>query len=714
MTTPSAPAFETGNSRNRLAGEKSPYLLQHANNPVDWYPWGDEAFAKARAEDKPIFLSIGYATCHWCHVMEHESFEEDPIVAALMNEAFVNIKVDREERPDIDQVYMTVCQMLTGGGGWPLTIIMTPDKEPFFAGTYIPKQTRYGRAGMLELVPKIQQMWHGERDKVLQSAQQILGHLESVTKGQTPGAIEAAAVETAYRQLRNRYDEREGGFGDHPKFPSPHNLVFLLQYWQHTGEPQALTMNEHTLRAMRLGGIYDHIGFGFHRYSTDSEWLLPHFEKMLYDQAMLTLAYTEAFLATNKGQYERTVREILTYVLRDMTSDDGGFFSAEDADSEGEEGKFYLWSIDQVREVLDEDEAEFAIDIFNLDPDGNYLDESTRELTGSNIPHLQESHGEAAQRLEMKPDEFERRLESVRTELFIAREKRIHPLKDDKILTDWNGLMAAAMAKAGTVFGDDAYVAAADRAVEYVWTTMRSKGGRLMHRYRDGSVSVPAFLDDYAFLTWACLELYGATADPKHLRRAIDLQDETLERFWDDDRGGFYFTSDDAERLLVRQKEVYDGAMPSGNSVAMANLVRLSRLTGRTAYDDRADAVAAAFSADLARAPSAHTHLIAALQIASSPSLEVVIAGDRGASDTAELLSVVRSRYLPQAVVLVVPDGKAGEQLRRLAPFTEHYASIDGRAAAYVCRDFQCKLPTTDPAKLAELLEEAIKPEPSS
>jgi uncharacterized protein YyaL (SSP411 family) len=713
MTTSFASASESPRSRNRLAAEKSPYLLQHANNPVDWYPWGEEAFEKARAEDKPIFLSIGYATCHWCHVMEHESFE-DPIVAALMNEAFVNIKVDREERPDVDQVYMTVCQMLTGSGGWPLTIIMTPDKEPFFAGTYIPKQTRYGRVGMMELVPRIQQMWQSEREKVLESAQQILGHLESATAGQKPGAIEASAVETAYRQLRNRYDDREGGFGDHPKFPSPHNLVFLLRYWQRTGEPQALAMVEHTLRSMRLGGIYDHVGFGFHRYSTDSEWLVPHFEKMLYDQAMLALAYTEAFLATGQAEHERTAREVLTYVLRDMTSDEGGFYSAEDADSEGEEGKFYLWSIDQMRDVLDEGDAEFAIELFNLDPEGNYLDESTRKPTGSNIPHLQESHLEAAQRLEMEPDEFERLLASVRSKLFNAREKRIHPLKDDKILTDWNGLMIAAMAEAGRVFGDDEYVAAAARAVEFVWDTMRSKDGRLMHRYRDGSVFIPAFLDDYAFLTWACLALYDATGDPKHLRRATDLQDETLARFWDDGRGGFYFTSDDAERLLVRQKEVYDGAMPSGNSVAMANLVRLGRLTGRTAYDDRADAVAAAFSADVTRAPSAHTHLMAALQMASGPSLEVVIAGEPGTPDTTELLKVVRSRYLPHAVLLVVPDGKAGDQIRQLAPFTENYASIDGRAAAYVCRDFQCKLPTTDPVKLDELLAEATKAEPSS
>jgi uncharacterized protein len=712
MTDASADASETGR-RNHLAGEKSPYLLQHADNPVDWYPWGDEAFARARAEDKPIFLSIGYATCHWCHVMEHESFE-DPIVAALMNDAFVNIKVDREERPDIDQVYMTVCQMLTGGGGWPLTIIMTPDKQPFFAGTYIPKQTRYGRTGMIELVPRVQQMWQSERDKVLQSAQQILGHLETSTRAQKPGSLDSSAVETAYRQLRNRYDEGDGGFGDHPKFPSPHNLTFLLQYWQRTGEPMALTMVEHTLQSMRLGGIFDQIGFGFHRYSTDSEWLVPHFEKMLYDQAMLTLAYAEGFLATGKAEYERTVREVVGYVLRDMTSDEGGFFSAEDADSEGEEGKFYLWSIDQVRDVLDEGEAAFAIDLFNLNPEGNYLDESTRSRNGSNIPHLKETHADAAKRHGMASEEFERRLEAVRTKMFQAREKRIHPLKDDKVLADWNGLMAAAMARAGRVFDNDRWIAAAAKAARFVETAMAAPDGRLMHRFREGSVAVPAFLDDYAFLTWAHLELYDATLDQRHLARAVALQDETIERFWDDANGGFYFTPADAEQLLVRQKEVYDGAMPSGNSVAMANLVRLSRLTGRAAFADRADAVAAAFSSDLARAPSAHTHLMAAMQTASGPSLEVVIAGESGAPDTSELLTVVLSRYLPEAVVLVVADGKAGEQIRKLAPFTENYASIDGKAAAYVCRDFQCKLPTTDPAKLAELLDEATKAEPSS
>jgi len=691
---------------NRLGKEKSPYLLQHASNPVDWYPWGEEAFEKARLEDKPIFLSIGYATCHWCHVMEHESFE-DPSVASLMNQTFVSIKVDREERPDVDQVYMTVCQMLTGSGGWPLTILMTPDKEPFFAATYIPRESRHGRIGMLDLIPRVKQMWVSERDKVLETTQQILAHLQSTTRQTGGGSIEPSIVDTTYHQLGSRYDATDGGFGDKPKFPSPHNLVFLLHYWHRTGRTQALTMVEQTLDAMRLGGIYDHVGYGFHRYSTDSEWLVPHFEKMLYDQATLASAYTEAFLATGNQKYQRTARETLSYVLRDMTAPEGGFYSAEDADSEGEEGLFYLWTLDEIREVLGDKRADFIIDLFHMSSEGNYLDEATQQPNGSNIPHLREPHGAAPARLGMSPEDFEKQLDSARADLFKAREQRIHPLKDDKILADWNGLMAAAMARAGRAFGEPEYLDAAGAAVEFVLASMRSDNGRLMHRYREGSVSVTAFLDDYVFLISACLELYAATLDETHLDRALSLQREADERFWDDENGGYFFTADDAEQLLVRQKEVYDGAIPSGNSVAMANLVLLGELTGDTAYTKRADAVASAFSADVKRMPSAHTHFVNALQHAAGPSIEIVIAGDPADQHTKALISEVRSHYLPQAVLLIVPDGEKGAKIRELAPFTENYASIEGRAAAYVCRNYECKLPTSNPEELEKLLEDA-------
>ena len=705
----SAPVHRVGENTvttNRLATEKSPYLLQHASNPVDWYPWGDEAFEKAAKEDKPVFLSIGYATCHWCHVMEHESFE-DPIVASLMNEAFVNVKVDREERPDIDQVYMAVCQMLTGSGGWPLTIIMTPDKKPFFAATYIPKQSRYGRMGMVDLVPRVQQFWQSDRDKLMESANQIVGRLGTANRNR-PGEVPAGVVDAAFEQLAARFDAPRGGFGDRPKFPSPHNLLFLLNYWARTGEAGALQMTEKTLEAMRLGGIFDHVGFGFHRYSTDSEWLVPHFEKMLYDQAMLALAYTDAAHATGSADSERVVREVLAYVLRDMTSPEGAFYSAEDADSEGEEGLFYLWTVDEIVEVLEKNDGAFAVDLWNADPEGNYLDEATQRKNGTNILHLQETFDDASSRLQIDRNQLDARAEAVRAALFARREGRIHPLKDDKILADWNGLMAAAMARAGKTLHEPDYVGAAAASVDFVLTTMRTPDGNLLHRYRDGEAAVDAFLDDYAFLTWACLELYDATLDPAHLKRAIELQDETDLLFWDEADGGYFLTSDRSEALLVRPKESYDGAIPSGNSVAMNNLVRLGRLTGRTSFTDRADGVASAFSHQLQVAPSAHSHLVAGVQAAAGPSLEIVIAGTPGEPDTVALLDVVRSEYLPNSALLLVAGGEHGETIRALAPYVAHHAPVDGKAAAYVCRNFACERPTTDPDRLRATILDAI------
>jgi uncharacterized protein YyaL (SSP411 family) len=697
--------------KNRLADSKSPYLLQHADNPVDWYPWGPEAFAKAAEEDKPIFLSIGYATCHWCHVMEHESFE-DPEVAALMNEAFINIKVDREERPDIDQVYMTVCQMMTGGGGWPLTIIMSPDKKPFYAATYIPRESSYGRIGMLDLVPRVATVWQTDRDSIHGTSQQILAALEKSENRSPDGSVDPAVIESAVTQLAGRYDATHGGFGSAPKFPSPHNLVFLTRYWRRTGNDRALAMVSNTLEQMRLGGVYDQVGFGFHRYSTDPEWLVPHFEKMLYDQAMLVYAYTEAWLATSNPVFERTVREIVAYVQRDMTSPEGAFYSAEDADSEGEEGLFYLWSLGEIEQILGEENSAFVASVWNLEKDGNYNDEVKGSRTGRNIPHLTASHEDAASELKVEPQDFETRLESTRSRLFDVRKERIHPLKDDKVLTDWNGLMAGAMAFAGRVFKEPEWVAAADRATDFVFEEMQGEKGRLLHRYREGDASIPAFLDDHVFMTSAMLELYDATFDPAYLERALMLQQQTHELFWDKDRGGFYFAAADNEELLVRQKEVYDGAIPSGNSVAADNYIRLARLTSDKEFLQGADHIFAAFSNEANQLPSAHSQLMSALQRGVGPSLEVVIAGESGAEDTETLIATVREMYVPHAAVLLVPPGEKGAVIRRLAPFAEGYTPVEGKAAAYVCLDFSCQLPTTDPAKLTALLEEAMsKPE---
>jgi len=694
--------------KNRLADTKSPYLLQHADNPVDWYPWGPEAFEKAANEDKPIFLSIGYATCHWCHVMEHESFE-DPQVAALMNETFVNIKVDREERPDIDQVYMTVCQMMTGSGGWPLTIIMTPDKQPFYAATYIPRESRYGRVGMLDLIPRIEQVWQADRDKILDTTRQITAGLKKMETRRTGGTLDPKAVDEAFRQFEGRYDAVNGGFGSAPKFPSPHNLIFLTRYWRATGNQLALDMVARTLEHMRLGGIYDQVGFGFHRYSTDAGWLVPHFEKMLYDQAMLTMAFTEAWRATGNPVFETTVREIVTYVLRDMTSPEGAFYSAEDADSEGEEGLFYLWTLAEVEAVLGAEDTAFAAAVWNLSADGNFADEASGRQTGSNITHLSRNHAETAAALGLKREVFDTRLEKCRDRLFDARVKRIHPLKDDKVLADWNGLMAAAMAAAGQVFDEPEWITAAQRATSFVLGEMRDDDGRMLHRYRDGDASIPAFLDDYVFMTTAMLELFEATFDAHFLATAIELQRQTDALFADGERGGYYFSAADNEELLVRQKEIYDGAIPSGNSTAAANLVRLARLTGDSALEKSADRVIAAFASEVTGQPSAHTQLVSALQLRVGASLEIVIVGHPSGADTRALIETALKPYLPNAAVLVVATGEGGDAIRKLVPFTAAYETVDGSAAAYVCRNFECKLPTTDPAKLAELLDEASK-----
>ena len=470
---------QNGIKMNRLQNEKSPYLLQHADNPVDWYPWGDEAFEKAKKEDKPILLSIGYSTCHWCHVMEHESFEDNE-VAALMNENFISIKVDREERPDIDNIYMTVCQLLSKGScGWPLNIIMTPEKKPFYAATYIPKQSRYGRLGMMELVPRIGEVWKNNREEILKSADsatQSLAVATDPTRIQASEELDNTTLKKTFQQLESRYDPAHGGFGNRPKFPTPHNLLFLLRYGQRTGNQKAIDMVSKTLESMSNGGIFDHIGFGFHRYSTDREWLVPHFEKMLYDQALLALAYTEAYQLTKNQGFKQTAEQIFTYVLRDMTSPKGGFYSAEDADSEGEEGKFYLWTEQEIIEILGRDEGEIIINIYNTNANGNFTDEVSGEKPRTNILHLNKNPDQAAMALGISRDELDRRIGQSRQKLFDIREKRIHPFKDDKIITDWNGLMIAALAKAGRVFNNKNYTDAAEKAAIFINTELTIDG----------------------------------------------------------------------------------------------------------------------------------------------------------------------------------------------------------------------------------------------
>jgi hypothetical protein len=688
---------------NRLKLEKSPYLLQHAENPVDWYAWGPEAFEKARKENKPIFLSIGYSTCHWCHVMAHESFE-NPEVARLMNEVFVCIKVDREERQDIDNIYMRVCQMMTGSGGWPLTVLMTPDKKPFFSGTYIPRESQHGRLGMLDLIPRIKEVWDTQHDEIIKSADQITEKLNMIAQSSSGSELDKSTLKTAYEQLNGRYSEQYGGFGNAPKFPSPQNLLFLLRYWQSTNDEKALRMVVKTLQSMQNGGIYDHIGFGFHRYSTDSHWLVPHFEKMLYDQAMLAMAYIETYQATGIKEFEETAKEIFTYVLRDMTDKKGGFYSAEDADSEGVEGKFYVWTEDEIRQVLKGDEADLIINVYSIDKTGNFRDEASGENTGANILHLEKSLTEVAFKNKESVDGLKERVESVRQKLFDVRNERIHPHKDDKILTDWNGLMIAALAKGAQAFNEPKYAEAAKRAADFILTGMRREDGRILHRYRDGHTAILANADDYAFLIWGLLELYETVFDVDYLQTALDLNGEMIKYFWDEQDGGFYFTADDAEELIVRQKEIYDGAIPSGNSVAVSNLFRLARITANTDYEDKANKIMLAFSKDVESAPSGYTQMMIALGFGIGPSYEIVIVGDPEAEDTKEMLDSLGKHFIPYKVVLLKRDDQETADITRIAEYTEYHSSFNGKATAYVCLDFACKMPVTNTEEMLKLL----------
>lgn len=687
---------------NRLIREKSPYLLQHAFNPVDWYPWGPEAFEKARKANRPIFLSIGYSACHWCHVMEKESFE-DIEVAGLMNEAFICIKVDREERPDIDSAYMTACQMMTNSGGWPLTIIMTAEGKPFFASTYIPKKSRFGRIGMLSLIPQIREIWHTQRKEVEESSEKIILALKNLEKTPPSEELRVENINDAFERLALKFDELHGGFGEAPKFPSPHTLMFLLRFWRRSKQELALRMVKKTLQAMRLGGIFDHLGFGFHRYSTDSRWLLPHFEKMLYDQAMLAMTYTEAFQATGIEDFKITVQEILHYVIRDMTSSEGGFYSAEDADSEGEEGKFYLWTENEIRELLSVDDAELAIKVFNVEKEGNFFEEATGKKNRKNILHLSKPHKETASDMKIQR-EFLNKLDNIRQTLFKYRESRPRPHKDDKILTDWNGLMIAALAKASQVLDEEKYLRIAMRTANFILKRVRDKEGRLSHRYKEGEASIGGFLEDYAFLSWGLIELYEASFDTQYLKAALELTNIMIEYFWDEEAGGFYHTASDAEKILVRKKEAYDSAIPSGNSVAVFNLLRLAHITANPVYEEKASKVFQVFSGRVSAMPESHAYMMLALDFAIGPTYEAVIVGSRQAEDTKFMFRALKANFIPNKVAIFRPVDEESPEMSRISKFTSDYKDINGKATAYICQNHTCQLPTNSPDEMLKLL----------
>lgn len=692
-----------GEEFNRLIFEPSPYLQQHARNPIDWYPWGEEAFAKAVAEGKPIFLSIGYTTCHWCHVMEHESFEDEE-VAKVMNENYVAIKVDREERPDIDEVYMSFTMAMTGSGGWPMSVIMTPDtKKPFFAGTYFPKTDMPGRPGLISILTRIGQLWDEEQDKVVSEADRVTEvirqHLDTKV-GEMPGEAE---FKKAFDYFTQSYDADYAGFGTSPKFPVPPNISYLLRFHHRTGEDKALEMASRTLKEMRKGGMYDQVGFGTHRYSTDRKWLLPHFEKMLYDQALIAIANLEAYQITQDEFFANTVREIFTYVLRDMTSKTGGFYSAEDADSEGEEGKFYVWRPEQVIEIAGDEEGKLFNRIYNITEEGNFIEEATREATGTSIPHLTKTIEEWAVELKEDAPVLRARLDATREKLYAHREGRIHPQKDDKILTDWNGLMIAAFAKGAQILDSEEYRNAAVKAADFVLETLRTEDGRLLKRYRLGEAGLTAHLEDYAFMTWGLLELYETTFETRYLKEAIALTEETIEHFWDGEEGGFYMTAEDSEELLLRTKKLYGGAIPSGNAVSALNLIRLYRMTGEETFQSHFVDLLEAFGGELNQNPSQFPMVMQAIDFHMGPSKEIVIAGDPEAADTQAMLSALRKPFLPNKVVLLRPPGDDPE-IAKLAEYTRTQVARGGAATAYVCENFACQLPTTDITKMREHL----------
>ncbi|MBS3749525.1 MAG: thioredoxin domain-containing protein [Candidatus Thermoplasmatota archaeon] len=686
---------------NHLKDETSPYLKQHKHNPVDWYPWSDEAFQKAKTDHKPIFLSIGYATCHWCHVMAHESFE-DKEIAKILNNHYVCIKVDREERPEIDQIYMHVCQMLTGRGGWPLTIIMTPDKQPFFAATYLPKKNQYGMNGLLTLLPEIKKIWDENQEKIIESATEITKrlHQQPLVSQQT---LDNSILEKTYDALVTDFDELHGGFGKNQKFPLPQHLLFLLGYWKATKQPYSLKMVTTTLKQMRQGGIFDHIGFGFHRYATERTWKIPHFEKMLYDQALLLNVYTEAYQATQNNLFKQTAEEIITYTTRNLTSSHGAFYAAEDADSEGKEGKYYTWTYEELSTHLTSEELKIASLVYSLKKEGNVQLEPGR--TTENILYQSMTIKEAATVLDLSEKNLTKKLSIIRKKLFTIRSQRMHPNKDDQILTDWNGLMIASLAKAARTFHQPQYLTIAEQAIDHIQTHRLTKNNELIHSHRNKHDTITGYATDYAFITWAMIELYQTTFNPTYLQKALQLNSYVLNHFWDKTHGGFFITSDTAGSMLVRQKEIYDGSIPSANAIILQNLIRLAHITANPSLKETADQLSNTFSTQINTHPTAYTHFISAVQYMITSTQEIVIVGEPKNKDTKEILSFLQSHYFPHTSIILKNPKEKNSLLEELIPWIKTYDQIDQKTTVYICKNKTCQQPTTDLEKIKKELD---------
>lgn len=697
---------------NRLSSEKSPYLLQHAENPVDWFAWDEQAFAKAKAEQKPIFLSIGYSTCHWCHVMEEESFV-NPEIAKILNQSFISIKVDREERPDIDQIYMQAVMAMTGSGGWPMSVFLTPDGKPFYGGTYFPPEDRWGRPGFKTVLNTIAQKWQTEHESILRSGEAMAEMLNKQISREISGKelLNAGVLDKAYSQLTAQYDSRQGGFGAAPKFPRSHLLSFLLRYWKRTGAPEALSMAENTLHAMVCGGIHDHLGGGVHRYSTDAKWHVPHFEKMLYDQALLAKSYLEAYQASGREEFAVTARSVLDYVLRVMTAQEGGFFSAEDADSLAEdsrsgrksEGAFYVWEEKEIRKLLQPEQADLFIFQYGVQPEGNAENDPQQEFQNKNILFLAHSADETAEKFSMPVEKAEKILAEARQILFKKRESRPRPHLDDKILTDWNGLMISTLAVGSRVLHEPRYLRAAEQAAEFILCHMR-KDGRLFHRWRDGEAAVEGFLDDYIFLAYGLLDLYEASFRAKYLEVVKELLETALLLFWDTHGGGFFFRSREAVPLIAPSKEIYDGAVPSGNSAAVTVLVRAGRILANSSFEEKAGEIVKAFALKILDFPSGYPQMLSGLDFLLGPSREIVVAADQ---KEGELVDILFKPFLPNKVVLFHPvlDGEEKKGIETLAPYLKKQNLVRGKPAVYLCQNYACEFPFTDPEKLKTALE---------
>jgi hypothetical protein len=690
---------------NKLINETSPYLLQHAHNPVNWYPWGPEALQLSKDTGKPIFLSIGYSSCHWCHVMEHESFESED-VAAVLNEHFVSIKVDREERPDLDEIYMAAVQAMTGSGGWPMSVFLTPDLKPFFGGTYFPKEDKYGRPGFITLIKRIHETWSTQKDKLVESADQLVDHIEKSLAGSAgePQQGTTTIIQNAAAQLGQRFDPRHGGFGDAPKFPSSPSIGLLLREYARTRNPETLHRATFTLDNMAQGGMYDHLGGGFSRYSTDEEWLVPHFEKMLYDNAQLVQVYLEAYQVTGNPYYRKVVEETLEYILRDMTDENGGFYSAEDADSEGEEGKFYVWSHSEIMDVLGPDAGSIFCTYYNVKEKGNFSSHETYHA-GLNILHTPISDAQVASILKISEDELAASLKQSKTTMLEHRSKRVRPGLDDKILTSWNGMMLSGFAQAYQILGNQEYLDATVKCADFILNEL-VKDDELLRTHRKGESRLPAYLDDYAFLIVGLMDVYEATFDVRWIQAADELTETMITKFWDQEESIFYFTSEEHKNLIVRTKPTYDGATPSGNSMATLALLRLSKFVDDSSYYDKADALLDAHYTQMNQFSSAYLKMILALDFMLYPPKEIAVVGSISAPETQDLLKAARSNFIPNKILASYnPSGPDADVIQERIPLLKAKTLVKEKPGAYVCKNFACQQPVNEVDALLKQLE---------